>query len=124
MPHTSLVVEDDKDLRRNMGLLLESEGYLVKLAEHGQAALDVLGISPELPSVIILDLAMPVMDGFQFQEERKKVARYADIPLIVMTADGRTQEKGARIGASLVLRKPSDVDVILDAVAAHVPKRA
>lgn len=124
MPHTILVVEDDKDLRRNMALLLESEGYLVKLAEHGQAALDLLGMSTELPAVIILDLAMPVMDGFQFQEARKKIARYAEIPVIVMTADGRTQEKGARIGASLVLRKPSDVDVILNAVAAHVQKRA
>jgi CheY-like chemotaxis protein len=108
-----LVVEDDKDIRRNMQKLLESEGYAVELAENGQVALDSLQTATELPAVIILDLMMPVMDGFQFRDRQERDVRLAAIPVVIMTADGHIDEKKAQAGALAGLRKPADVDEIL-----------
>ena len=113
-----MVVEDDKDIRRNMKRLLESEGYTVDVAENGQVAIDNLAASQDLPNLIILDLMMPVMDGFEFREAQGRNTRLANIPVIIMTADGHTEEKMLRVGAKAALRKPADVNAIL-----HVVKR-
>ena len=112
-----LVVEDDKDIRRNMQRLLESEGYAVEVAANGRIALDALAAMPALPALIILDLMMPVMDGFQFREAEAKSDRIAQIPVVIMTADGHIDEKRAQTGAHASLRKPADVDAILQVVA-------
>lgn len=117
-----LVVEDDKDIRRNLKRLLESEGYVVDLAENGKAALEVLHTASDLPSLIILDLAMPVMDGFQFREEQVKVPRISSIPVAIMTADGRVDDKRIRTKANAALKKPADVEEILKLVASFCQK--
>ena len=122
MPARVMVIEDDKDIRRNMKRLLESEGYAVDLAENGQMALDVLATASTLPAVIILDLMMPVMDGFQFREQQEKIARIAAIPVAIMTADGRIDEKRLRTKASSALKKPADADEILKVVAQYCLK--
>jgi CheY-like chemotaxis protein len=111
-----LVVEDDKDIRRNLKRLLESEGYTVDLAENGQVALDFLAAAVRLPSVIILDLMMPVMDGFEFRRQQGQIERIAGIPVAIMTADGRIDEKRAATEASAAFKKPADVDEILRVV--------
>jgi CheY-like chemotaxis protein len=111
-----LIVEDDKDIRRNLKSLLESEGYVVEVAENGQVALDLLNTAVDLPSVIILDLMMPVMDGFQFREKQILNARIASIPVAIMTAGGQVDEKKIRTGVSAALKKPADVDEILSVV--------
>lgn len=111
-----LVVEDDRDIRRNMQWLLESEGYFVELAENGQVALDKLQTANDLPGLIILDLMMPVMDGFQFREAQESDSRLAPIPVAIMTADGHVEEKKTRVGARAALRKPPDIDAILKIV--------
>ncbi len=108
-----LIVEDDRDIRRNLKDLLEFEGYLVDLAENGQVALDFLNAATDLPTAIILDLMMPVMDGFQFREHQENIPRIADIPVAIMTADGHIDEKKLRTGALAALRKPADADAIL-----------
>ncbi len=117
-----LVVEDDKDIRRNVVQLLELEGYAVEAAGNGLEALTALQGAQVLPSVIILDLMMPVMDGFQFREEQNKQPQLAKIPVIIMTADGRTDEKRMRAGAVAALRKPADVDAILNLVSKFCAK--
>lgn len=117
-----LVVEDDKDIRRNVVQLLELEGYAVEAAGNGLEALTALQGAQVLPSVIILDLMMPVMDGFQFREEKNKQPQLAKIPVIIMTADGRTDEKRMRAGAVAALRKPADVDAILNLVSKFCAK--
>jgi CheY-like chemotaxis protein len=109
-----LVVEDDRDIRKNMKLLLESEGYEVLLAENGRLALDYLEGASLLPDAIILDLTMPVMDGFEFREAQLNDARLASIPVGIMTADGRVDEKRLRVRAAEGLRKPAALDDILE----------
>jgi CheY-like chemotaxis protein len=111
-----LIVEDDRDIRKNLKILLESEGYVVDLAENGQVALDLLQTIAVLPSMIILDLMMPVMDGFQFRDQQKKHPRFANIPVAIMTADGHIEEKKVKTQADAALRKPANIDDILDLV--------
>jgi CheY-like chemotaxis protein len=111
-----LIVEDDRDIRKNLKILLESEGYSIELAENGQVALEFLHSVTDLPSLIILDLMMPVMDGFQFRELQQRNPRLANIPVAIMTADGHIDEKKLRTQATAALRKPADVDDILKLV--------
>lgn len=116
MANRILLVEDDKDIRKNMKRLLESEGYSVDLAENGQVALDHLLLATELPQLIILDLMMPVMDGFEFREKQATYPQLAKIPVAIMTADGRIDEKKYRTGAQMAIRKPADIADILKMV--------
>ena len=111
-----LIVEDDADIARNLTDLLESEGYSVEVGCHGRAALERLRASPSLPSIILLDLMMPEMDGFQFRVEQEQDPRLALIPVVVMTADGHIEAKKQRVGAKAFVRKPVDIDTLLDTV--------
>ncbi len=111
-----LVVEDDRDLRRNMKVLLEGEGHIVTLAENGQIAIDHLKETNDLPALILLDLMMPVMDGFQFREAQEQSSKFGSIPIVVLTADGRIDEKQMRLGAVAALKKPVDIDAILSII--------
>jgi CheY-like chemotaxis protein len=85
-----LVVEDDPATRDLLRRLLESDGWTVAEAENGRAALAALG--RRVPSLILLDLMMPVMDGCQFAAELRKVDAWRDIPVIVITAKDLTAE--------------------------------
>lgn len=114
-----LIVEDDRYIRKALARLLESEGYVVDVAENGQQALDNLHQAAELPQLIILDLMMPVLDGFQFRERQARLPRLAGIPVVIMTADGHIDAKKMRIGAVAALRKPADVEEILKTVKQH-----
>lgn len=109
-----LIVEDDADIGESIAEILDLEGFLVDRARNGKEALDRLQTAPA--SIILLDLMMPVMDGFQFQSALRKIPKYDGIPIIVMSADGHMQEKKSRIGAVEYLRKPIDVDVLVGAV--------
>lgn len=116
MSKNILIVEDDEDILRNLKRLLESEGYNVEVANNGQHALAQLLASQELPALIILDLMMPVMDGFQFKKIQDQTPRLASIPVLIMTADGHTEEKRLKTGSLMALKKPADIDEILEAV--------
>ena len=97
-----LVVDDDYDLREMMRDVLVDEGYAVETASNGQEALDCLrdGNSPE---IVVLDLMMPVMDGWHFLDEIKRDPNFADIPVVVMSA---SQEGLRGLGAKEFLSKP------------------
>ena len=114
---TVLLVEDDKDIRDSMRELLESEGYEVECGANGQEALDVLQSLKNLPKVILLDLMMPVMDGFTFRERQMLDDRISGIPIVIVTADAQVNAKKARIGASGSLKKPVNIDDILSIVS-------
>ncbi len=88
-----LIIEDSTDLQALMGRLFKSEGYTVSQALNGREALDFLKSTTELPSLILLDIMMPVMDGFEFRNEQRKDSRLASIPVVVMTADSEPQKK-------------------------------
>ncbi len=113
MTATVLIVEDDLDTREMLGRFLELEGYKVETAENGKRALERLG-SGVGACVILLDLMMPVMDGWQFRQEQIRDASLADIPVIVVSAAGR--ERLERIHANAYLSKPVDLDELLGCV--------
>ncbi|CAN5674710.1 hypothetical protein BH23ACI1_BH23ACI1_12260 [soil metagenome] len=115
-PPTVFVVEDDADTREMLCRFLELEGYRVESAANGQQALDRLN-GGAAASVILLDLMMPVMDGWQFRREQVRNANLASIPVIVVSAAGR--DRIGRIDANAVLSKPVDLEELLERVAAY-----
>jgi CheY-like chemotaxis protein len=112
MPKSILVVEDDPGIREAMMEFLESEGYEVRSTVNGREALDHLAATDRLPGVILLDLMMPVMDGFRFREEQGKDPRLAAVPVIVMTADSQLEAHKHTLRASAYIRKPVDIDTL------------
>src|SRR5437588_12112485 len=82
-----LVVEDDAVLNGAIKMLLEWEGYEVDCAANGSDALDRLREQGR-PSVILLDLLMPVLSGWEFRDEQKRDPALADIPVVVVSAVG------------------------------------
>ncbi|HEY7427290.1 MAG TPA: response regulator transcription factor [Gemmataceae bacterium] len=103
-PHI-LVVDDDLLTREVLSLVLGAEGYRVTTADDGLAALDQLHHG-EHPDLIVLDLMMPVMDGWQFREEQLGDAQLADIPVIVCSAAGRDGQHDTDLHAAAYLDKP------------------
>ncbi len=87
----ALVVEDDKDTAEMMARMIEKAGWDVDTAENGQVALEL--IEKDAPDVILLDLMMPVMDGFKFLEELRKNRGWQEIPVIVVTAKELTGDE-------------------------------
>ena len=88
---TVLLIDDDKKIRKMLSFLFLAQGFTVKEAENGSAALDVLGESN--PDVIIVDLMMPVMDGFEFCKRIKEDQRYDSTPLIILSALSASEYK-------------------------------
>lgn len=111
-----LIVEDDRAISDALSDLLESEGYSVKCAFNGQEGIDALNSLDHPPCVILLDLMMPVKDGFQFRIEQLKIPTFSEVPVVVMSADGNIREKKARIGAAEYIKKPVDIDTYLNVV--------
>ncbi len=111
-----LVVEDDPALRDALTEILEERGYQVDSAGNGRQALDTLGATPT-PSAILLDLAMPVMDGWAFRAAQQRDPRLARIPTIVLSAtlhaEGRSFDGPAPAAA---FAKPFDLNRLLEAL--------
>lgn len=80
-----LIIEDDSYMLQLYQRLFELEGFQVKTANDGLEALSVLKSSSELPDLVLLDIMMPNMDGFQFLVERNKLDKIKDLPVIVLT---------------------------------------
>lgn len=112
-----LLVEDDRDVRDSMVEALEEAGYTVLGAEDGLEALRLL--QRHLPRVILLDLMMPNMDGFQFRVEQKKRAEWARIPVVVITAEGRVDERAPSIDTAELLPKPIKLERLLEVARTH-----
>lgn len=119
-PHI-LVVEDDRNLREILVDALELEGFAVVSVEHGEAALRHLAAGAR-PCVILLDLMMPVMDGWTFRQALLEDEALAQLPVVIMTAAGRNRV-GA-LQAAATLHKPLDVDSVLAVVQNYCPGRA
>jgi CheY-like chemotaxis protein len=96
-PSQVLVVEDEPSIRQMVRRVLEKEGWVVKEAENGKAGIQAVAESK--PAVILLDLMMPIMNGFDFIRELRKNKDWEDIPVVILTAkdltvEDRTQLKG------------------------------
>ena len=105
-----LVVEDDADIREALDGLLSMEGFRVAGCSNGREALDWLRASPK-PDIILLDLMMPVMDGWQFRVAQKDDPEIATIPVLALSADSTA--KAAAIDAEAYLKKPVDYDTLI-----------
>lgn len=104
-----LVVEDDLQALEALADLLESSGYEVERAQNGREALDVLGSSNARPCLILLDLSMPVMDGWEFLRSQRARPAIASIPVIVITA----LVSAVPAGAKGLVTKPINVNRLL-----------
>jgi CheY-like chemotaxis protein len=112
------VVDDDPDIREVLGDVLEGEGYGVVTAENGAVALERLR-SGKRPCLILLDLMMPVMDGWQFEEQRAKDAALSRIPVVILSGAGRARLDTAARNAAGALTKPVPLGQLLDTVARY-----
>jgi CheY-like chemotaxis protein len=104
-PCHALLVEDDAEIRELMRRTLEKQGWVAVEAEHGQAALERIG--EHVPDLIVLDLMMPIMDGFEFMLELRKVEEWRRIPVVVATAKDLTDEDRQALSGNveLILQK-------------------
>jgi CheY-like chemotaxis protein len=108
-----LVVEDNDDVREMMALTLELEGHKVATAVNGLDALDKLHQGTK-PCVILLDLMMPVMNGWEFRRALQREPELRDVPVVVVSA--ATGEMMRRTDAAAYLPKPLDMDELLHVV--------
>jgi CheY-like chemotaxis protein len=111
-----LIVEDDEDIRAAMAELLESEGFDVAVASNGQEGLEVLS-QMRAPCLVLLDLMMPVMNGEDFLRHVRKDPSMDSVPVIIVTASGRTLLPGTQG----LLKKPFEINDLFATVAAHCP---
>ena len=111
---TVLVVDDDPDILEALSEILEAEGFKIKKARNGLEALDRL--APEPPDLILLDLMMPVMDGWEFAKRMKQDSKPGSIPIIVLSADRNVNSKAKEIGAVGYLAKPFELNELLTMV--------
>ena len=114
-----LVVDDDADVRDSVAEVLREEGFAVVVAGDGKQALEVLRSHHSRPNLILLDLMMPVMDGFEFCRQWGRDPGLKDIPVVVLSADAHAERKAMECGANGCLRKPVDLNTLLGTVSRH-----
>jgi CheY-like chemotaxis protein len=107
-PARVLVVDDEADIRLGLADLFADEGYFVAVAGNGAEGLDCA--RAHRPHLIVLDLMMPVMDGFEFLRHKQQDVDIASIPVIIVTA-----RRQVSIGGCEVVYKPFQIDVLLTA---------
>lgn len=122
--HTDLlVIDDDRGIRDTLGGLLADEGYTVRLARNGAEALELLRSGCQ-PSLILLDVSMPILDGPGFRTLQLQDRALAAIPVVVLTGSGPHDEAQDVQGVAGFLRKPFGLDQLLEIVGAHCPRSA
>jgi CheY-like chemotaxis protein len=114
---TILIVDDDIDVRRSLSDFLEDEGYSVAAASNGRIALDLLRGGGVRPAVILLDLMMPGMDGWDFRQAQLEDPALASVPVVVVTASGFSPETIHReFAPAAFVSKPIQPTVLLEAI--------
>jgi CheY-like chemotaxis protein len=114
---TILVIDDDIAIRTAVSWALEDVGYDVTLAEHGRAALD--HVTRRSPDLVLLDMRMPVMDGWEFARQYRALPSRA-APIVVMTAAQDVAERASQITATDYIAKPFVVDDLLAVVGKYL----
>lgn len=112
-----LLVDDDSGIRESMSELLSTEGYSVLQAENGQMALDVLKKIPRRPCLVVLDMAMPIMDGRGFLKRRAHDPALREIPVVVVSAN--SQPRAPLQGIDGYFQKPVNVDRLIEVIDQH-----
>jgi len=121
-PPLILLVEDDFMLRGSLAAVLQSEGYQVESAANALEALTRLTRPPK-PSLILLDIMLPYMDGLEFRALQRAAPDMADIPVIVITAVGLRPDVAAELDLRQTFFKPLERPRLLDAIRRHCTPR-
>jgi CheY-like chemotaxis protein len=121
-PALVMVVEDDVDLREALCDLLEEAGHRTVRCAGGEAALLHLRTEPRPPDVILLDLMMPGMSGWEFREEQLRDPALAAVPVVVMTASRSLKDYPPSVEE--ILLKPLQIDRLMEIVARYGGREA
>jgi two-component system OmpR family response regulator len=116
-----LVVDDDPAIRGLVGDALRNEGYVVDLAAHGREALDAM--RTRRPATVVLDLMMPVMDGFSFLESCHLEQLCDDVPIVVITAVPEALDRVQSMPVHACIAKPFDLAELVRTVTAYADRR-
>lgn len=117
-----LVVDDDDDVRTALAEVLADLSFVPQEASNGDEALrQLLDGAPE-PCVILLDLMMPVMDGYEFRARQAADAKLSRIPVVVLTAHANVGAEAERLKAAAVLRKPVSLEQLQEVVERLCPE--
>jgi CheY-like chemotaxis protein len=117
-PGPILVVDDNADVRDMLAHALEIAGYAVETARDGREALARMRREPQ-PRLVVLDLYMPVLDGFGVREEQLREPRLAAIPVLIYSGHHDVRQAARRMGVDGYFAKPFDLDEILGLVDAR-----
>jgi CheY-like chemotaxis protein len=115
MQKSILVVEDDIDIRESLAYLLADEGYEVACAGDGREALSYLH-DGHTPSLILLDIMMPGMDGLAFREAQQQEPALAAIPVVALSASSSLAHRAKSMGAAAALQKPFHVEQLVKVI--------
>jgi two-component system chemotaxis response regulator CheY len=117
-----LIIEDDPDIRLALADVIAEDGHDTMTAANGRDALEQLRVTGIAPCVIVLDLMMPVMDGWQFATGLRQLAQCTSTPIVIVSAGDDVEAEARAIGARGHLRKPVDLDDLLATVLACAGK--
>jgi CheY-like chemotaxis protein len=119
-----LIVDDDNDVRSALSELLQEEGFSVEAAPNGREALARLRASKVHPAVILLDLMMPGMDGWDFRSEQMRDPQLASVPVVIVSASGFSRESiRTQFKPAAYVEKPIEKEVLLGAIREVVRSR-
>ncbi len=116
-----LIVEDEVDALDVLGIVLEEAGYEVLRATNGVEALGQLGDRRGRCSLILLDLMMPVMNGWDFRRKQREIPAFASIPVVLMSAGARLANAAGELDPVGYVTKPVEVSDLLDTVRRLCP---
>lgn len=114
-----LIVDDQPDFRVMLTTFLEDSGYTIQCAGNGRDALAYLSRCSDLPRLILLDVAMPVMTGWDFLRAQQSNAALRSIPVVVLSARNNVQLEAADCAPVAYLDKPVDLSALLATIEAH-----
>jgi DNA-binding response OmpR family regulator len=117
-----LIVEDDEDIRADLAAILRVKGFRVAQAANGVEALERM--RAELPCVVLLDLMMPEMNGWELRAVMRADARLSTVPVVVVSGAGRLDEAAATLDAAAVLPKPFELAHLFELVGRYCPREA
>ena len=116
-PGAILIVDDDNDVRSALSEMLEEEGFAVEGAHNGREALAYLRAGGAHPAVILLDLMMPGMDGWDFRSEQMRDPKLAGVPVVIVSASGFSHESiRTQFRPAAYVEKPIERKALLDAI--------
>jgi CheY-like chemotaxis protein len=113
-----LLIDDDTDIREAISQILEYEGYTVLAACNGREGFEIL--NSKRPSLILLDLMMPIMNGWEFKTQLNLKPELSNIPVVILSADGNINDRMDTTGVSGYLKKPIQLDTLLETVKKYL----